>query len=221
MNLALFDLDHTLLSGDSDVLWIEFLMGHSLLDRAEFAPRNADMESRYKAGTVGVEEFTHFFISTLAGRTPGEWEPWRQRFMAEVVAPRLPSDAHALVRHHQQAGDTVVLTTATNRFITELTAQHLGIDHLIATDCALDAQGCFTGLSTGTLNMREGKVVRLNAWLQARGQTLAACHSTAYSDSTNDLPLLGAVNVAVAVDPDPRLEKVAAERGWTVLRLQR
>jgi len=102
-----------------------------------------------------------------------------------------------------------------------LTAQHLGIDHLIATDCALDAQGCFTGLSTGTLNMREGKVVRLNAWLQARGQTLAACHSTAYSDSTNDLPLLGAVNVAVAVDPDPRLEKVAAERGWTVLRLQR
>ena len=131
--LALFDLDHTLLSGDSDVLWCDFLMDHGLLDRAEFAPRNADMESRYKAGTVGVEEFTHFFISTLAGRTPAEWEPWRQRFMAEVVAPRLPPDAHALVQRHLTAGDTVVLTTATNRFITELTARHLQIDHLIAT----------------------------------------------------------------------------------------
>lgn len=221
MNLTLFDLDHTLLSGDSDVLWVQFLIDQGLLDEQAAADRNADMEARYRAGTVGVQEFTEFFIGTLAGRTPAQWEPLRQRFLAEAIAPRLPPDAHALVRRHQHAGDTVVLTTATNRFITELTARHLGIDHLIATDCALDAQGRFTGASRGILNMREGKVARLHDWLGARGQRLGEVHSTAYSDSLNDLPLLSAVDRPVAVDPDPRLEAIARERGWAVLRLAR
>jgi HAD superfamily hydrolase (TIGR01490 family) len=219
--LTLFDLDHTLLSGDSDVLWCEFLMDRGVLERASFEPRNLDMEARYKAGTVGVEEFCEFFVSTLAGRTGDEWEPLRRAFLAERVAPRFPRAAHELVREHQAAGDLVVLTTATNRFITELTAGHLGIEHLLATECELDAQGRFTGRTRGVPNMREGKVQRLHDWLRARGQTLAQFTSIAYSDSLNDLPLLQAVQTAVAVDPDPRLAAAAQRQGWRVMRLAR
>ncbi len=220
MKLTFFDLDHTLLTGDSDVLWIDFLMERGVLDRAEFAPRNADMESRYKAGTVGVQEFSEFFVGTLAGRSPAWWEPLRQEFLATQIVPRIPPSAVALVGRHLDAGDLVVLTTATNRFITELTALYLDIEHLIATDCE-QVDGCFTGRTQGTLNMREGKVTRLHEWLSARGHSLDQFASTAYSDSINDLPLLAAVNHPVAVDPDPRLAAQAAERGWPVMRLER
>jgi HAD superfamily hydrolase (TIGR01490 family) len=143
----------------------------------------------------------------------------REAFLAEVVAPRIGPAARALVRQHQEAGALVVLTTATNRFLTELTAHDLGIAHLIATDCEMAADGTFTGQPQGTLNMREGKVVRLHAWLAARGQQLADFDSWAYSDSANDLPLLGAVQHAVAVHPDARLAAEAAQRGWPTLRL--
>jgi phosphoserine phosphatase len=123
------------------------------------------------------------------------------------------------VRRHQDQGDLVVMSTATNRFITELTAAHLAVEHLIATECDMDGER-FTGKPSGTLNMREGKVVRLNEWLAWRGLSLIDCHSTFYSDSINDLPLLSAVAQAVAVDPDERLAAVAAERGWPVLSLR-
>jgi HAD superfamily hydrolase (TIGR01490 family) len=216
--LALFDLDHTLLSGDSDVLWCDWLMREGVLDRASFDPRNAAMEAGYRAGTVSVAEFCGFYVGTLAGRSLAQWEPLRQRFLAEEIAPRIPAPAHAQVRHHQAAGHTVVLTTATNRVITELTARHLGIAHLIATECEVDAEGCFTGRVAGTPNMREGKVTRLQAWLAERDLILGALDSVAYSDSMNDAPLLSATRRAVAVDPDPRLAALAVERGWTVLR---
>jgi len=218
--LALFDLDHTLLSGDSDVLWCDFLMHKGLLDRAEFAARNADMEARYKAGTVGIQEFADFYVGTLAGRTPRQWEPVRQEFLATQIVPRIPADAQALVDRHLDAGDLVVMTTATNRFITELTAYYFGIEHLLATEAEL-RDGLFTGRTRGTLNMREGKVRRLHEWLAARGHALAQFDSTAYSDSINDLPLLCAVGRAVAVDPDARLLGEAQARGWDVIRLQR
>ncbi|MEJ5989421.1 HAD family hydrolase [Ramlibacter sp. PS3R-8] len=216
--LTLFDLDHTLLHGDSDVLWCEFLMDEGVLERRDFAARNVDMEARYRSGTVGVEEFARFYVGTLTGRTAADWEPLRRRFLREIVAPRIPRDATRLVDDHLEAGDLVVMTTATNHFITELTAQHFGIAHLLATLPEL-AGGRFTGGVTGTLNMREGKVTRLHAWLQQRGQSLADFHSTAYSDSINDLPLLEAVQAPVAVDPDPRLGGIARERGWKVLHL--
>ncbi len=220
MNLALFDLDHTLLTGDSDVLWCDFLMNEGVLDRDSFAMRNAQMEADYKAGSVDAQAFASFYVSTLAGRSPAQWQPLRERFLHEVIAPRIPADAHALVRSHQAAGDTVVMTTATNRFITELTAQHLHIVHLIATECEL-REGVFSGRTEGVLNMREGKVHRLHAWLAARGQQLDAFDSTAYSDSINDLPLLSAVRRAVAVDPDARLEAEALARDWNIIRLIR
>lgn len=215
MNLALFDLDHTLLDGDSDVLWCAFLQQRGLLDPAEFGPRNAAMEAAYKAGTVSVHDFCAFYVGTLAGRTAAEWEALRSEFLHECIAPALPAAAHALVGEHRDAGDRVVLTTATNRVITELTAAHLGIEHLIATECEVDVEGRYTGRVAGTPNMRAGKVERLHAWLASRGERLADFESsTAYSDSMNDLPLLEAVARPVVVNPDPRLAAEARSRGW-------
>ena len=219
MKLALFDLDHTLLDGDSDVLWCDFLVERGVLDRATFSARNAAMARDYQAGTVSVQAFCDFYLSTLAGRTAAQWEPLRGGFLRDVVAPRIGAAARALGRRHQEEGALVVLTTATNRFITELTAQELGIAHLIATDCEVAADGCFSGRTQGTLNMREGKVLRLHGWLAARGQALADFESWAFSDSSNDLPLLQAVQHAVVVHPDARLAAEAARRGWPVLQL--
>lgn len=218
--LALFDLDHTLLAGDSDVLWCEFLIGRGVLDRVIFEPRNRAIEAGYKAGTVGVLEFCEFFIGTLAGRTPADWQPLREAFFAERVRPRVLDAGLACVAAHRAAGHTLVLTTATNRFLTELTAQALGFEHLIATECAFDARGRFNGRVAGTPNMREGKVARLREWLALRGEPSLEQldDSVFYSDSVNDLPLLRAVRRAVVVDPDPRLAAEAAANGWPVQR---
>ncbi len=218
--LTLFDLDHTLLQGDSDVLWCEFLMDEGVLERAAFSARNADMEARYQAGTVGAAEFAGFYVGTLAGRSPAAWAPLRQRFFDEAVRPRITSAAVQLVHRHLHAKELVAMTTATNRFLTELTAHYFGIHHLLATEPELGADGAFTGRTAGVLNMREGKVERLHGWLRERGARLEAFESTAYSDSINDLPLLQAVDVAVAVDPDARLGAIAAERGWQRLSLR-
>lgn len=220
MRLTLFDLDNTLLDGDSDVLWCDFLIEQGLLERANFTARNADMDLRYRAGTVGLEEFANFYVGTLAGRTPAQWEPLRQKFLRSVVVPRIGRAAMDLVQRHQDAGDLVVMTTATNRFLTELTAAHFGIEHLLATEPEL-VDGEFTGRTCGTLNMREGKVTRLHHWLAARDLALAALGSTAYSDSINDLPLLQAVNRAVVVNPDAKLLAQAQTRGWQVMQMLR
>jgi HAD superfamily hydrolase (TIGR01490 family) len=217
--LTLFDLDHTLLSGDSDVLWCDFLMAQGVLDASSFAARNADMAARYQAGTVDAAAFADFYVSTLAGRRPAQWEALRQTFFATEVAPRIPGKALDLVKRHHDAGDLVVMTTATNRFITELTALYFDIEHLIATDTELH-NGVFTGRTRGTLNMREGKVTRLHAWLAGSGHALDRFDSTAYSDSINDLPLLELVGTPVAVDADARLTAIARERGWRQLSLR-
>lgn len=220
MKLVLFDLDHTLLSGDSDVLWCDFLIAQGVLETNTFSLRNADIEARYKNGTVGLEEFANFYVGTLAGRTPESWEELRQKFLAQVIVPRIGCGAIELTNRYLDAGDLVVMTTATNRFITELTARHFGIQHLIATEPQL-SHGIFTGRCVGTLNMREGKVARLHDWLSVRGQQLHTLDSVAYSDSINDLPLLQAVNLAIAVDPDPQLRVEALRRGWDIVHLQR
>jgi HAD superfamily hydrolase (TIGR01490 family) len=216
--LVLFDLDHTLLDGDSDVLWCEFLMDRGVLARAEFEPRNRQMEADYQAGTVSVQAFCEFYVGTLAGRTPAQWQPLREAFLRERIAPRLLAAGRACVEAHRGAGDQIVLTTATNRFITELTAKALGIEHLIATECELGADGRFTGAVAGTLNMREGKVARLGEWLAAQGRALEREDSVFYSDSINDLALLCGVRRPVAVDPDARLAAEAQLRHWPVLR---
>ena len=222
--LAVFDLDNTLLTGDSDVLWCEFLVAQGLLPPDQLA-LNARMDADYRAGTVSAPAFSQFYVGTLRGRSPAFWAPWRQRFLQQVVLPRIPVAARALVDRHREAGHTLVMSTATNRVITELTAAALSIPHLLATEAAL-ADGVYTGQTEGVLNMREGKVQRLQAWLADRGldeaarvQALATAHF--YSDSTNDLPLLRAVRRPTAVDPDDRLLAEAQAHGWPVLRLDR
>jgi HAD superfamily hydrolase (TIGR01490 family) len=219
--LALFDLDHTLLSGDSDALWCEFLIDEGLLDRAEFAPRNAEMARRYRDASVSAQEFCDFYIGTLAGRTPAEWRPLCERFVAQIVLPRIPPAAHALVETHRARGDRLVLTTATNWLLTDATARHLRIADLIATEVALAAGRC-TGRSAGTLNMREGKLLRLQAWLVTQGLASTELRDAVfYSDSSNDLPLLSAVGEPVAVDPDAGLRAHATAQGWRVIELAR
>lgn len=220
MKLTVFDLDHTLLQGDSDTLWCDFLMREGVLAREQFAPLNAAMERDYREGTVSAMAFCAFYVGTLAGRSVAEWASWLERFLNEEIAPRLPAAAHALVQRHQQAGDRVILSTATNRVITERTAAHLGIKDLIATECEVAPDGRLTGQLRGAPNMREGKVKRLKAWLAGHGLTLKGCDSSFYSDSMNDLALLQAVNHPVVVDADPRLAAEAARRGWPAISLR-
>jgi HAD superfamily hydrolase (TIGR01490 family) len=221
LKLALFDLDHTLLAGDSDALWCAFLLRLGVLDRSAFEPRNEAMAIAYHAGSVGAHEFCEFYVSTLAGRTPAEWDPLRQAFLRDEIVPRIPPAARALIETHRAAGDLLVLTTATNRFITEPTAAHLGLEHLIATECEVGADGRFSGHTRDTLNIREGKVARLHTWLAARGQSLTDFDSMAYSDSINDLPLLQAATRAAVVDPDEQLAAEARTHGWSIVSLHR
>jgi HAD superfamily hydrolase (TIGR01490 family) len=218
--LALFDLDGTLLAGDTDVLWCEFLVDEGVLDRETFAAANRDVAARYAAGAIAAADFAAFYAATLAGRTPAQWAPLRERFIAATIAPRLGALSFELVARHRSAGDRLVMTTATNRFLTAPTAARLGIDDLIATDLEIAPGGEFSGRTAGIVNMREGKVARLATWLADEGQSLSVLTSaTLYSDSINDLPLLCAVGTPVVVDPDTRLRAEAERRGWPVLSL--
>ena len=221
--LALFDLDATLLDGDTDELWCDFLLEEDVLDRPGFEARNRSVTLRYAAGAITPAEFCAFYASTLAGRSPAEWGARRDRFVATVIAPRLGAAARALVEGHRDAADRLVLTTATNRFLTAPIAALLAIDEkdLIATELEIEG-GRFTGRNTSVPNMREGKVTRLLAWLAVEGIAASALAGAVfYSDSSNDLPLRRAVGRAVAVDPDARLRVEAGRAGWSVLSLPR
>jgi HAD superfamily hydrolase (TIGR01490 family) len=220
MRLALFDLDHTLLSGDSDVLWCDFLVAQGLLD-ASFGERNRQMAAAYTTGSVTPADYCNFYAATLAGHGEDYWLPLRQRFLHDVIRPLIPADARALLQQHRETGHTLVLTTATNRVVSALTAADLGVDHYLATDVEV-IDGVFTGRTQGVLNMRTGKVERLRTWLQEQGLPETALKQAAfYTDSINDLPLLSVVRRPVVVDPDPRLESAALRKGWTVLRFSR
>lgn len=218
--LVLFDLDHTLLDGDSDQLWCDFLIDRGLLPREPFATDNEAMARDYALGAVSAVEFCEFYLGTLAGRSAGDWRPLRDAYFAQRLAPRLSAAAATLVAGHRDGGDRIVLTTATCRFLAEPSALHLGIAELIATEAEVDTAGRFTGRVLGVPNMREGKVERLHGWLAQQGLRLGDCRATMYSDSINDLPLLLAVDEAIVVHPDPRLAAEARRRGWPELRLR-
>jgi HAD superfamily hydrolase (TIGR01490 family) len=218
--LALFDLDGTLLAGDTDVLWCAFLVEEGVLDRARFGAANRDVAERYARGAITPADFAGFYAATLAGRSAVEWAPLRDRFVASAIVPRIGTSSYALVAQHRDGGDRIVLTTATNRFLTEPIAAVLGISDVVATELEVAANGAFSGRTAGVINMRDGKVTRLRDWLAAQGETASGlAAATFYSDSINDLALLDAVGRPVAVDPDPRLQAEAARRGWPVLRL--
>lgn len=216
--LALFDLDHTLLDGDGDDLWCRFLIRQGLQGE-ELAGHNERMGSDYRAGRVSGQAFCDFYAGLLGGRSPADWRAWQRHFLAEDIRPRLPAAARALVDTHRQAGHELLLTTASNTVIAELTAMELGFTQWLTTELEL-AGGVFTGRVLGTPNMREGKLSRLLAWLGERGRLPGELdHAWFYSDSINDLPLLARVGHPVAVNPDARLHQYAVAQGWPVIDL--
>lgn len=214
--LAIFDLDHTLLAGDSDHLWGAFLVAEGLVDGPHYARENDRFYAQYQAGSLDIHAYAAFAFEPLRRLGRARLEPLRERFVAEQIAPIVAAGAPALLDRHRAEGDTLVITTATNAFVTQPIAELLGVEHLIATDPEENAQG-FTGRIHGTPNFRDGKVVRLRQWIDEHGHQERA--TICYSDSANDLPLLEMADQAVATHPDPRLKTIAQDRGWPILDL--
>jgi HAD superfamily hydrolase (TIGR01490 family) len=220
MRLALFDLDNTLLTGDSDYEWGQFLIDRGVLDRQAYEAQNKAYYEQYVAGTLDIHEYLGFALGPLAQHTAADLERWHAEFMRERIVPMITPAARALVRRHLGQQDLCAIITATNSFVTAPIAREFGVEHLIATDPET-RDGRYTGRVAGTPCFREGKVARLDQWLAARGRTLSDfTESTLYSDSHNDLPLLEKVKQPVAVDPDERLAREARRRGWPILSLR-
>lgn len=218
--LALFDLDHTLIPMDSDYEWGVFTTALGWNDAAEFTRRNEVFYAQYKAGTLDIFEYIRFATAAVRRQGAIHSEAANAEFMRVVVQKFIQPKALELVRQHQAAGDMVVIVTATNEFVTQPIAKAFGVPELIAVKLAHDpASGWITGEIDGTPSFREGKVVRVEQWLQARGLTWRDVESTFYSDSINDLPLLEKVTYPVATNPDERLQAIATARGWRILEL--
>jgi len=217
VKLALFDLDHTLLDGDSDSLWGRFLVKEGAVDAEEYKREGARYMAQYRAGLLDMHEFLAFGLRPLKDNTPEQLEGWRARFMQDCVTKRIPAASRTLLAEHRAAGHTLIIITATNSFITAPIAAEFGVDALIATEP--EQHGArFTGRVVGPPCFREGKVLKLDTWLAERGAR--PDETWFYSDSHNDLPLLERVEHPVAVNPDEVLSRVAAERGWPVRHLK-
>lgn len=220
MNLTLFDLDNTLLAGDSDYEWGRFLVDHGILDGEQYEAQNREYYDQYVAGTLDIHEFLGFALRPLAQHEPADLERWHAQFMRERIQPMIGAPARTLVAQHREAGDLCAIVTATNSFVTRPIAQQFGIEHLIATEPEA-LEGRFTGRVSGTPCFREGKIDRVVDWLARLGLRLEQFSESAfYSDSHNDLPLLERVTRPVAVDPDEQLEREARRRGWRVMSLR-
>lgn len=220
MRLALFDLDNTLLAGDSDFEWAEFLISQGVLDRELHQARNAKFYEDYKQGTLDIHAFLEFQLKPLSMHPRSQLDAWHRQYMATKVRPMMTEKSRALVEKHRAAGDLMMVITATNGFVTGPIAREFGIEHLIAT-VPEEVDGEFTGRVSGIPSFKEGKVTRLNQWLEGRGQSLADFkESCFYSDSLNDLPLLKIVDRPVAVDPDATLRAYAEEAGWPIISLR-
>ncbi len=223
--LALFDLDHTLLPIDSDYTWGQFTAGLGWNDPVEFTRQNDAFYTQYKAGTLDIYEYARFATGAMVRQGEAKSLAAHADYMREVIAPALKPQALALVQQHKAEGATVIVVTATNAFVTAPIAKALGADELMAVDLERDTStggtGWYTGEVRGIPTFREGKVARVEEWLTARGLNWASVHSTFYSDSINDLPLLEKANVPVATNPDDPLRAIAQDRGWRILELFR
>lgn len=222
MALAIFDLDNTLIAGDSDHSWGEFLAHKNLVDAEHYRQANDAFYEAYKDGTLDIRAYLEFSLAPLTRHSMAELAQLHAEFMRDYIAPMMLPKAQALLAQHRAQGDYLLIITATNGFVTRPIGKHLGVDDLLATDPEV-VDGAYTGKFVGTPCFQAGKVVRLHEWLKTHQHSL---HQPSlegaffYSDSINDLPLLEQVEHPVAVDPDARLLNIAQERGWKIMSLR-
>ena len=217
MALAIFDLDNTLLAGDSDYLWGLFLSETGAVERAEYERENERFYRQYCEGKLDIYEFLRFSLRPLKENPLAQLKKWREEFLLREIEPIILPTAIELIERHRSAGDTLIIITATNAFVTAPIAERLGAEHLIATEPEI-RNGRYTGEVAGIPSFKEGKVTRLNQWLEEQQRDLTG--SSFYSDSHNDLPLLERVDHPVAVDPDALLAEQASARGWPIISLR-
>ena len=217
MSLTIFDLDNTLISDDSDHLWGEFLVEQQLVDGDDYARENTRFYNDYCQGKLDINEYLNFALSFLAEHPLEKLHQWRQQFIDEKIRPLILPAAQELVDEHRSKGDTLMVITATNRFVTEPIVEIFGIHTMLATEPEL-VDGRYTGRHVGTPCYQEGKVTRLQNWLQ--GSNISLNDSTFYSDSHNDIPLLKQVTYPVAVDPDETLRHYATDNNWSIVSLR-
>ncbi|MCF6205111.1 MAG: HAD-IB family hydrolase [Methylococcaceae bacterium] len=217
MTLAIFDLDNTLISDDSDFLWGQFLVDQGIVDKAQYEAANTKFYEDYKLGNLDIVEFLQFSLAPLAKHDPEQLYKWRSQFVEEVIKPIQLKPAIRLINKHRFKGDTVLVITATNRFVTEPIVKLFRIDNLLATTPEF-IDGRYTGQFEGIPCFQEGKVKLLEEWLKTSTETME--NSWFYSDSYNDLPLLKLVDNAVAVDPDEKLRDHAEQQNWSIISLR-
>jgi HAD superfamily hydrolase (TIGR01490 family) len=217
VKLAIFDLDNTLLGGDSDFLWGQFLIQNRIVDGAHYERENQRFYANYQAGTLDIYAYLEFALAPLAAHDPADLETWRAQFIQKWIRPLVLPKAVALLNYHQSMGHKRLIITATNRFVTQPIATLLGVSQLLATEVEM-INGRYTGKTTGTPCFQGGKVERLDTWLRHTSYSLE--DSWFYSDSHNDIPLLSRVTYPVAVDPDPALKRHAEQRGWSIISLR-
>jgi HAD superfamily hydrolase (TIGR01490 family) len=217
VSLAIFDLDNTLIADDSDYLWGQFLVEQGIVDKDQYASANAKFYDDYKQGTLDIRAFLRFSLRPLADNHPEQLYRWRAQFIEEIIRPLLLKSAQELIAKHRDRGDTLLVITATNRFVTEPIVKLYGIDNLLATTPSF-TEGRYTGDFDGIPCFQEGKVKLLEAWLKNSTETMQ--DSWFYSDSHNDLPLLKLVDNPVAVDPDEKLRQFAAAAKWPIISLR-
>lgn len=217
MTLAIFDLDNTLIAGDSDHLWGEFLCDQGIVDGDNFRSRNDGFYADYQQGTLDIDAYLRFVLEPLTGKRPEELQALQAQFMDTCIESLMQPAASRLIDSHRYRGHRPLIITATNEFITRPIADRLGIPDLLG--CQFETRdGRITGEPMGTLTYREGKVTRLHEWLEAEQESMQ--DAWFYSDSHNDLPLLELVDHPIAVDPDDQLAATARERGWQIISLR-
>ena len=217
MSLALFDLDNTLIAGDSDYLWGDFLLAQGRVDASEHKALNAHFYEQYKKGELDIDEYLAFALGPMAGMTRETLAPLQRQFVRDHIEPILLDAAFDLLQKHRVLGDTLVIITATNTLVTQPIANRLGVDNLIGCEAEI-VDGRYTGRPAGVPSFAEGKVSRIKAWCEGNNQSMD--NAVFYSDSHNDLPLLRVVDRPVAVDPDDRLREEASSQGWDIISLR-
>jgi HAD superfamily hydrolase (TIGR01490 family) len=217
MGLALFDLDNTLIAGDSDHLWGDFLVSQGRVDATEHKALNAHFYDQYKNGELNIDEYLAFALGPMTGMTKETLAPLQRQFVRDHIEPILLDAAFALLEQHRALGDTLVIITATNTLVTQPIADRLGVEHLIGCEAEI-IEGFYTGKPKGVPSFAHGKVARIQTWCEDNKKSME--NAVFYSDSHNDLPLLRTVDRAVAVDPDDRLREEAVRKGWDVISLR-